>query len=592
MRDRICFLIGVTCLCITLPAWAKNTQPPKIASPKSKPTKKIQPMNVLHVKLIGLPAKPLKNVIQRLNDKQEQLKYDFTTFVLKRFYRDIPNEIKRGMQPYGYFKPKISSHITHKGRIWNSEFHVKPGPRLKFTSLDLKITGPGKNDPAFKRLIKNFPVKVGHNFNSIKYENAKRKLFNIAERRGYFNAKMVKSAVYIDLSTYTARVVLHFQTGPRFYFGKTAFTPTPFNKNFLNRFLKYREGQHYNQTKVRRTREGLANSNYFQQVIITPETEESDGLYIPVKIDITPQLKKQYTFGAGYGTDTRARASVTVNYRWINQYGHRFSAYLLGSARNSQLAANYYIPGTHPDTDQYIFTAGYLDENQVTGKGKSVRFSIGYQTMTRGWQQSISLTYLRERYNLRTLPKLNSHLLYPTYTLQRTGRDNQLRPNKGYSIVGRVMGSYQNVLSNTSFAQGRIDAKFLFTLFKTTRFIFRTTIGATAINNIVSLPLSLQFFAGGAESIRGFTYNSIGPGKYIFVGSAEIQQKIYGNFYITGFIDFGNVSNNIFSKKLKQGIGPGIAWLSPVGMFEITVANAITQPNQPWIVQLSMGPAI
>ena len=585
MRDRIYLVIGITCLCIFIPSWAQKSQPAEIRT--------VQPLNTLHVNIVGLPEAPLQNVFQRLNEKQEALKYDFTTQVLKRFYLDIPDEIRDGIKPYGYFKPKIRAQLTHQGRVWNSKFIVHPGPRLRFTSLDLQITGPGSNDPAYQHFYTNFPVKPGAYFNATQYKQAKQKLFQIAAAHGYFKAKLIKSAIYINLNTYTARVIIHFYTGPRYYFGGTTFTPTPFAHSFLDRFLDYKKGQHYDQTKVLHTREALANSNYFQQVIVTPEiNKSSDNLNVPIKIDITPQLQKQYTFGVGYGSDTGARGSVDIDYRWINRYGHRFSAYLLGSSRNSNLSAAYYIPGSKPDTDQYIFTAGYLNQNQVTGQGQSVRFSATYQTVTLGWQQSVSLTYLRERYALTTLPNINSHLLFPTYTVQRISSDNRINPKNGYSIVGRVNGAYQNVLSSTSFAQGRIDTKFLFTLFNTTRFIFRATMGATAINNIVNLPLSLQFFAGGANSLRGFTYNSIGPGKYMFVGSAEIQQKIYGNIYLTGFIDCGNVSNNIFHDKLRQGVGPGLAWLSPVGMFEITVANAITQPNQPWVVQFSMGPAI
>jgi len=37
-------------------------------------------------------------------------------------------------------------------------------------------------------------------------------------------------------------------------------------------------------------------------------------------------------------------------------------------------------------------------------------------------------------------------------------------------------------------------------------------------------------------------------------------------------------------------VGPGIVWLSPIGMLEITVANAISQPNHPWVIQFTMGP--
>lgn len=576
MKNYLYSIIAILCLYLCTPAWGQT----------------VQPGNTLKVQITGLPKKPLQNVLKTLIKKQKLIKDRFTVATLMRFYRSIPKEIKKTIAPYGYFKPRIHAYIQRDRYFWSSHFVVSPGPRMKFTTLDLHITGPGSQDPIFKRLYEKFPVNVGDNFNSTKYENAKNKLFAVASAHGYFKAKMIKSAIYVNLSTYEAHVVIHFETGPRYHFGKTTFSHTPFNIHFLHRFLRYKKGELYRQRKVRHTRTDLANSNYFQQVIVTPKPQKAKKLEVPMNITISPQLKKQYTFGLGYGTDTGIRGLAGINYRWVNQWGHRFNAYVRGSKKNSDAIASYYIPGHNPVTDQYIFTGGYLNQNQITGKGNSLRFSFIYQTELLGWQHSISLTYLKERYNLIDLPFTNTSLVYPTYTLQRVWSNNPLHPKFGYSIVGHIMGASKNVLSETSFVQTRIDSKFLFTLFKTTRFLIRGTIGHTDINNLVKLPLSLQFFAGGAQSLRGFGYNTIGPGRYIFVGSFEIQQKIKGNFYLAAFIDFGNVTDNLTEHKLKEGIGPAIAWISPIGTFELSVANAISQPNKPWVIQFSMGPAI
>lgn len=552
----------------------------------------MQSGNTFEVKITGLPKKPLQNALKALTNKQQLITDRFTAAMVMRFYRSIPQEIKDAITPYGYFKAKIQGDIQRDGRFWSSHFVVSPGPRMKFTTLDFQITGPGSQDPIFKRFYKKFPVKIGGNFNSTKYENAKNELFDVAANHGYFKAKMIKSAIYINLSTYEAHVVIHFATGPRYRFGHTTFSHTPFNIHFLQRFLHYKKGELYRQRKVRRTREGLANSNYFEQVIITPESHKAHNLAVPMNISISLQPKKQYTFGLGYGTDTGVRGLLGIDYRWINQWGHRFNTYIRGSQKNSEAVASYYIPGHNPATDQYIFTGGYLNQNQITGRGNSGRVSFIYQTELLGWQQSISLTYLKERYNLAGLPKKNTSLLYPTYTLQRIWSNNPLHPKFGYSIVGRIMGASKNVLSQSSFVQTRIDSRFLFTLFKTTRVLIRGTIGHTNIRKLSRLPLSLQFFAGGAQSMRGFGYNTIGPGRYIFVGSFEVQQKIKGNFYLAAFIDFGNVNDNLTGNKLKEGIGPAIVWISPIGMFELSVANAISQANRPWVIQFSMGPAI
>lgn len=74
----------------------------------------------------------------------------------------------------------------------------------------------------------------------------------------------------------------------------------------------------------------------------------------------------------------------------------------------------------------------------------------------------------------------------------------------------------------------------------------------------------------------------------------EIQQRIFGQWYLCGFFDVGNVTDgNPFNpKNLFEGLGPGIAWLSPVGVVEITFANAISKSNKPWLLQFTIGPSL
>lgn len=577
MRDHPFWLAGIICLCISIPTWAQNAQPG----------------NSLQVQVSGLPEQPLKNIMERLSEKQANVKHDFTEATILRFYRNIPKEIKRAIQPYGYFKPQIRSYINQKGNFWFSNFLVTPGPRLRFTTIDFKITGQGAQDPVFQRLYAEFPIKVGAYFNSKKYNRAKEALFNISATRGYFKAKMIKSVIHINLNTYESHVTVYFNTGPRYSFGNTTFSKTPFNENLLNRFLTYKKGAPYNRRKVEKTRRDLANSNYFQQVIMTPEPDKAtDDLMVPIDALLHPQTKKHYSFGVGYGTDTGFRGLIDIDYRWLNQYGDRFHTYLRGAQTNSNLIANYYIPGSNPATDQYVITGGFLNQNQITGQGESARFGASYQTVWFGWQQSFSLMYLHERYNLKDFPRTIANIVYPTYTIQRLRTDRSLNPRHGYRITGQLTGASEKVLSETSFFQSKLDAKFLMTVFKPTRLIVRASAAKTDIKDLLNLPLSLQLFAGGADSLRGYRYNSIGPGTLLVVGSVEVQQRIFGKLYLVGFYDVGNVSNNISGEKLKQGVGPGLAYVSPVGVFELTVANAISQPNRPWVIQFSMGPVL
>ncbi|PMB54539.1 Outer membrane protein assembly factor YaeT precursor [Coxiella-like endosymbiont] len=557
-------------------AWARISPPPV--------------HNTLEVQILGFPLTPLENVFKRLAEKQIAIQDEFTIATIMKFYREIPKEIKEAIKPYGYFKPYIHSYIQRcHSSLWYSHFVVNPGPRMYFTHVKLQIIGPGSFDKAFQQLYKNFPIKAGNFFDSQKYEQAKNDLFNVAATQGFFKAKILKSQIQINLSTYRTTVTIIFNTGPRFHFGVTHFSYTPFSPAFMNHFLQYHKGDYFSEEKVKQTREGLVNCNYFSTVIVTPEPEKAIGLYVPVTIHLHTEPKKQYSFGLGYGTDTRVRALIRTNFRWINPYGDRFNAYLRTSSVNSALVANYYIPGGNPIKDQYVLTADFLNQDQDVGKGRSERLTASYQTNLNGWQQTISLTALQERYNLTGLPRTNAKVLYPSALWQHIHADNLLNPKRGYSIIATISAAAKGFLSKTSFLQSRINSRFLFTAWDQTRFILRNSLGYTAIKNIVNLPLSFQFLAGGAQNLRGYSYNSIGPGRSFLVGSFEIQQKIMTNLYLAAFIDAGNVSNQIYKNKLKVDVGLGLVMLTPIGMFEVTIANPISEPKKRWVIQFSMG---
>lgn len=547
----------------------------------------------IHITIQGLKGDPLKNVQQKLNEDENGLNDDYTARSMNRFYRQLRENINTAIQPYGYFRARISTNMSYRDNQWQILINIDPGQQLLFTRVDLQITGEGANDPIFQQLYQKFPVKAGTPLNSDQYNRAREDLFDIAANRGYFDNKMLQSQLIINLNNYTSTVILHFYTGPRYFFGATTFNKTPFDDSFLKRFLNYKDGEPYSARQLDTSRQGFANSAYFEQVIATPQTKNMTDRRIPVNFTLIPQAKKQYTFGAGYGTDTGPRALAAVTYNWINAYGHRFDALIRASQIDNQVSANYYIPGNHPAQDQYIITAGAAQESFDTGNSKSLTFGGSYQTLIDGWQMTSSLTYLNENSQYPQLPgspTVNADLVYPNFMIDKRVANDQLNPSKGYYVLLNLAGASSDVLSKISFEQAQLTLKFLYTFFDRLRIVLRGTGGITDISQIQNLPLTLQFYAGGADSIRGYIFNQFGPGRYLFTSTAELQERIHGNWYAVGFIDSGNATNSFQWNNLNVGVGPGIAWASPVGMLELTVAQAITsRPKQPWLIQFSMG---
>ncbi len=134
-----------------------------------------------------------------------------------------------------------------------------------------------------------------------------------------------------------------------------------------------------------------------------------------------------------------------------------------------------------------------------------------------------------------------------------------------------------------------MKGKYIFSPTNNSRVIFRGDWGYTVVDNLNQLPLSMRYFAGGIGSVRGYPYSSIGPGKYLQVGSAEFQHKIIGDWHGAVFYDVGNASNE-FNSNFKRGDGLGLIYQSFIGPIKLYVGRGLSNPGKPLTVEFSIGP--
>lgn len=564
----------------------------------------------INIKVEGLPDPVKAKIATMLANRSQNIPLPLTEASVQRFYRQSPNHIRASLQAYGYFKPQITSQIHLVANTWNITYTIAPGPVVKVIHVDVKIVGEGNQDPAFKNLIKNLPVQVGQQLDVEKYQESKDALFNLSSSHGYFDAKMVLSQIILNVEHQQASIVLHFDTGKRYRFGATLFPPTDLNLEFLERYLRYNMGDYYNSALLQKTQQALAGSGYFSQSVVTPLTTDAENLQVPIKVDLTPVKPRRYTFGLGYGTDTGPRGTFGFNWIPINQYGHHLNMMARGSyldvkgqtRQNSYANMSYIIPGKDPANDSYAITTGYGIINQDTGNANSFKTSLSYNTVLNpDWQQVIALNYLNERYDLPNTPRTNASVIYANghwQYIHNRALQNEKIITRGISASFDLAGGpdAQALGSKTTFIQGKAGLKALTTIEQThTRLLFRSQVGHTEIHNLDNLPLTLQLVTGGPTTIRGFSYNSIGPGRNLIILSGEVQQRVHGNWYIAGFVDSGAVTNNDFttlarnSGDYKVGAGAGVVYLTPIGAVELAMARPVLNGGKTWQLEFSVG---
>jgi translocation and assembly module TamA len=480
----------------------------------------------------------------------------------------------------------VSYSISHAASAAQPHPADKP-PRI--IQLDLQINGPGKNDPLLQASLRKFPLKIGQPLTIEAYNQAKQLLFDAADQTGYINAQLTTHTILIDRQRHTAIIKLQLDTGPRFYFGAVTFSPSPLSDIFLRRYLSFKEGQTYSTNQLFVTHNALSNSPYFQQVSVEPKRLQTKNQHVPIAVTVTPRPARQYTAGIGYGTDTGPRLTLGHEWRYVTKTGHRFSTQLRLSPVQNILQAVYSIPGKNPATDQYTIN-GSLFQNHLE-QGNSLTKQIGVSSITSkgNWQRTLSLNYQTEIFRFHDQTGQSSNLLIPGINWLYLKADNPVHTTEGQRFNIHLQGAAQTLLSTTSFAQAEIQDKYIHSFNSASRIILRGDVGYTAVRDLTVFPLSLRFYAGGTQSVRGYNFQALGPGRYLAVGSAEYQHRIVGNWSGAVFYDVGNAVDNL-PLALRRSTGVGLVWFSPVGPMELTVARSFGRPNHSIQLQFNMGP--
>lgn len=507
---------------------------------------------------------------------------------IHQFFLSSPDTVKKALEPFGYFKAKVYPSLSHRQNIWFFRFQINPGAPVRITQFHLNISGKGAHDPIFQQLLPDFPLAKGQIFSVPNYNKAKRLLSNTALSHGYFDASFEEKQILIDLRKNTAAIILDFNTGSRSHFGDIIFNKNPYDINFLKRYASFSPGEYYAADKVEKFQEGLDGSGYFSKVIINPKIEQRKNNEVPIKVFVKSLPARQYNLGLGYGTDTGARGSIGFEWRRVTTDGQRLKADLQASQIGGHLQVNYIIPGRKPATDQYILSVAAEKEDQKLGQSDLQKIIASYVTTVWAWQQTVALTLQRERFTLEAQPTQTQFLLFPSISWMKLSQDDPLRPSRGHRISLTLLGA-PKLFGNTPFLQEKFDIKAIYPILTQDRIIAQGSLNYTQTPDLNSLPLSFQFFAGGSQSIRGYSYNSIGPGSTSWTASLEYRRHIKGNWYAAAFYDAGSVTQSI-TQNLKRGIGLGAVWQSPVGTLELTVAQAQDLPGKPIAIQFSMGP--
>lgn len=526
-------------------------------------------------------------------DRQEHVTPASIRAMYQRSLTDIDNVLKSN----GFYRYELTEELKQMDTDWIANFSIILGVPVIIKKLEVNINGEGGSDNELTRAAREFPLKLNSRLEHGLYESGKGRIENIARQRGYFDALFTTHVIAIDESANTAAIELVLDSGKRYQFGAVLIPETVVDRDVLDKFVPFQEGSPYDANQLITLGQSLRSSNYFNDVTVNAGLENAEDYRVPVTITLTPKPENNIRVGIGYGTDSGPRLVGSWDNHYINRRGHRVETDLKLSRTYSDLTGLYGMPNFWLNGAELDLVSSISTENTDTHNSDAFKLGVRQNRLRRDWNEVIGLTYQFESFKVADINR-NSNLLMPEITYWKTVTDSPVYTTSGYRLSMGLKGAVHGVLSDLSFLQALVNAKYILPVSEKSRVITRAELGATAVTNFDKLPASIRFFAGGDNSIRGFDVQALGPrneagevigGKYLATGSLEYEVEVINNWSVAIFTDAGNAYND-FSDHFVYSGGVGIRWKTPVGLIRVDLAVGLSEDSKPIRLHINVGP--
>jgi translocation and assembly module TamA len=509
---------------------------------------------------------------------------------LERFAGQSGEKARSALEPFGYYNAIVTVTVEPAGEQFRLLVHVTAGEAVRLTGVKVAVVGPGSREKSLLRLASGFPLHKGDILLHQSYEEAKAGLRSRAQDLGYLDAEFSRHEIRVAQSATSATLDLELETGKIYYFGATRIQGAPeYPDSFLGRHLTYSPGEIFSYPRLGETQRNFSNSERFSEVVITPEKQAAEADRVPVSIQLKAGPSRSLRPGIGYGTDTGAR--FTVRYRDLNMFnlGHELYSQLFVAERLQGLVTGYIIPSPKDVRTSTGLQLNLQQEETSTYKSRILALELA-RNRSFGTGR-LGTAYVRAQYEDYTVGGQNStaRLLLPGLRFSEDRYDNPIRPRKGFRYGLELRGTHQLLGSDTALVQILAEGSHLQPLPWRLSLHTRAKAGTTLLNDpIKDIPPSLRFFAGGDQSVRGYSYKSLGPrdatgrvvgGTQLLTGSIELERAFFKDWGLSLFYDAGNSFSSFSAIKLFQGAGVGLHYYSSVGALNLSVARPIGTDN-------------
>lgn len=490
-----------------------------------------------------------------------------------------------GREAVGFSPFEVPEHI---GTV---RIDVAPGPRFRFDTAQVAPL------PAGAVVTEGF--RSGAVARSTTIIEAATGAVAAWREVGRAKAEVTGQSIEADHRNATLDADIEISPGPPVRFGRLVqTTSSAVRSERIARIAGLPTGNRFSPKALDDAAQRLRRTGAFSSVALTEAEALGAGDTIDIGLALVDEKPRRY----GFGAELSSLEGASVSGFWLhrNLFGgaerFRIDGEVAGidgtlAGMDATLTARLDVPAAFAtDTDAYVFLEGkYLDDPGywlLQGGGE-----VGVlRRFSRQLEGEAGLAYHYAFAHDDLGARRFSFASVPT-SITWDRRDNPLDPSTGTFLLADVEPFYE-FTSSTPGVRGWLDARSYFGM-ADDRIVLagRVQLGHVAGAGAAAVPTDYLFYSGGADTVRGFSYQSLGAdlgggntiGGRAFLGaSAEARIKATDKIGLVAFADIGHIGANSFfdgGGGWQIGAGVGLRYDTGIGPIRLDAAMPVSGPG-------------
>ena len=490
-------------------------------------------------------------------------------------------------------------------------FTIEEGERYKFGGVEIESKIPALDANTLVPLVVSQP---GEWYNASLVEADTEQLSNRAGDAGFAFVD-IRPVPIVDRASRTVAIRYEIGEGPRVYVNRIEISGNVRTEDrVIRREIRLAEGDPFNASKVRRSRQRIQNLGYFETVKVeNVQTDQADRT--DIKVEVTEKSTGELSFGAGLSSTDGPLADVSIRERNLLGKGQDLRLSFQVSARSQKIDLAF----TEPFFLDRPLSAGFdvfqteidnTDESSFEKDSTGFKLRTGYrlsENLRQNWSYGFSADSITVASDASPFIKLSEGDLQTSslsHTITYDTLDNRFSPRDGLivSLTNEVagLGGSERFVRNT--IKGGIYQEVLDDV------VFSLRAQAGGIVGLGQDTKSFERFYLGGSSFRGFEHAGVGPrdldtddaigGNYNYTATAELSfpiglpeelgvrgvafaeaGSVFGLDDETVATSTGALATLASGTAIRASVGVGLQWQSPLGPLRVDLGLPVLKQD-------------